>query len=257
MDDTTQQNTPQPVAYDADGRPLYASPEDAMNARPQPAPQPTVVHMAQPLERVEQTVSPELQRKHEQSVEAYPHLDLSEHEYVVLCVRRHLIGLIGPIFAALFLLIIFIAFLVLLPEITTQLGVQNLSGLLLLGVICISILLLGGIYMVYWVYTNNSFFLTNQSIIEKTQHTLFSSNVKSVSLGDVVDVSYRQVGLLQTMLNYGTVQVGTKDDEVPYIFNYVRDPKSQASTIKDAVTSFKNGRGFGGEADLAGQGRPY
>lgn len=60
------------------------------------------------------------------------------------------------------------------------------------------------------------------------------------------------MGVLQTLMNYGTVQVGTKDEEVPYVFNYVREPKSQASFIKDAVTSYKSGRGFGGDVDING-----
>lgn len=245
-----QQGTsdPKPVAYDANGRPLYASPEDASRATPQAA---TIVHMARPLEPISEEVSPELQEKHNISVETYPQLDLSEHEYVVLCVRRHLIGLIGPLVAVGFLISILLLFIMFLPEITTALGAVSLYGLLLLAGVCATALLLGGAYMVYWVYINNSFFLTNENLIEKTQSTVFSNNVKSVSLGDVVDVSYRQVGIMQTMINYGTVQVGTKDDEVPYIFNYVRDPKSQASTIKDAVTSFKNGRGFGGDVDIS------
>ena len=81
-----------------------------------------------------------------------------------------------------------------------------------------------------------------KSIIEKIQLSLFSSNVKSVGLDDVVDVSYRQTGILEQIFNFGTVQVGTKDDELPYVFHTVSNPKSQASALKNAVECFKNGR---------------
>lgn len=251
MENDQSQDVARPVAYDANGKPLYATPEEAESARPARPVAPTVVHMSRPLEPLNEFIPPELQKKHDMSVQAYPKLDLSEHEYVVLCVRRHLIGLLGPIIAAAVLMCLVLTFIILLPDIMSAYGAaQSVSGSLLLGGVSIAALVVGGAYMVYWVYVNNTFFLTNESIIEKTQTTLFSSNVKSVSLADVVDVSYQQVGLFQTMLNYGTVQVGTKDDEVPYVFHYVRQPKSQASLIKDAVTSYKNGRGFGGAVDI-------
>lgn len=252
QDDT--KTSPRPVAYDAEGRPLYASPEDAAKAVPPKQPKPTVVHMARPLEPLEEEMSPELKHKHDVSVESYPKLDLGEQEYVVLCVRRHPIGLLGPAAGLLFLMILTLTVIILLPDIARAFALaEPISGLLLLGTLCLAALLLGGGYMLFWIYNNNTFFLTNQNIIEKTQDTLFASNVKSVSLNDVVDVSYRQVGIMQTMLGYGTVQVGTKDEEVPYVFNFVREPKNQASTIKDAVTGYKSGRGFGGEVDTSGQ----
>ncbi len=247
--------SPRPVAYDAEGQPLYSNPNgaDSAPAAPVDAPRPTVVHMARALEPIMEEISPELHKKHAISVETYPKLDLGEHEYVVLCVRRHPIGLFGPVAGIIFLVCLVFTFIILLPDITARyVTVQPMSDLLLLAGICLALLLIGGGYMLFWIYSNNTFFLTNQNIIEKTQATLFASNVKSVSLSDVVDVSYSQIGILQTVLGYGTVQIGTKDEEVPYIFNYVRDPKDQASKIKDAVTAYKSGRGFGGDVDLSG-----
>lgn len=236
-----------PVAYDSEGRPLYAHP-----AEPQlqstdrvlvTEPAPTIVHIARSFDPAVVEIPPEVMAKHDRSVKMYPQLDLSEHEYVILNVHRHLIGLAAPLTVTLTLLVIIISAMVLLPQITQGLSLSATAyGTVLLLCMLLCILLTIGMYVLYWVYTNNTFFLTNESIIEKTQLSLFSSNVKSVGLGDVVDVSYRQAGLVQELVGYGTVQVGTKDDEVPCVFNTVRNPKQQASILKDAVEAFKNGR---------------
>lgn len=245
MDPNNQEDLQIPVAYDADGQPLYAHP--TTTGQPSSAQPPTIVHMARSMDVPRQDVPPELQAKHGQSVTAYPQLYLSENEYVILSVRRHIIGLVLPAVASIMLISLSAAAILLYPQLTQALGAKNAPnyGLVTLLGSLVILLFAGGMYIVYWVYINNLMFLTNESIVEKTQLSLFSNNVKSVGLGDVVDVSYRQTGMIQQMLGYGTLQVGTKDDEVPYVFSYVMNPKDQASVLKDAVEAFKNGRPVG------------
>lgn len=236
-----------PVAYDANGQPLFAHPSAAQPAPVQPPV--AVVHMTRPLTPVAQEIPLEVAERHRRSVERYPQLDLSEHEYVVLSVHRNLIGLLLPILVVFFAVSVVAAGMVLLPEILQSIQPPvsvSYSTLLLIGT-CLIALLLTGLYIIYWVYVSNTFFLTNESIVEKTQLTPFSSNVKSVGLGDVVDVSYKQSGIIEQLFNYGIVQVGTKDDEVPYVFSFVSSPQRQASILKDAVEAFKNGRPYGGD----------
>ena len=63
--------------------------------------QPQVVHMTRALEPVEMPLTPEVKQKHQDSIELYPHLNLSEHEYVISAVRRHPIGLVGTVIVTL------------------------------------------------------------------------------------------------------------------------------------------------------------
>lgn len=229
-----------PVAYTPDGQPLYSHPP-VDNTQQGEA---TVVHMARSMEPVKQEIPKEMKDKHDESVRRYAQLDLSEHEYVILSVRRHPVGMLPAMLIDFFLVAIVILAVLFFPSVAGSFGLTTLptyATLILFGLLTCGVLL-GALYVIWWVYVNNMFFLTNESIIEKTQLTPFSSNVKSVGLGDVVDVSYRQTGIFQQLLDFGTVQVGTKDDEVPYIFNYVESPKKQASVLKDAVEAFKNGR---------------
>ena len=231
-----------PVAYTADGEPLYAHPP-VTNPSAEPS-EATIVHMARSMEPIKQEIPQVMKDKHDDSVKRYPHLDLSEHEYVILSVRRHIIGLLPAVFIDLFLVGIVVLAMIFFPVLAPSLGLTSVTDyptIILFGILTCAVLL-SALYVIWWVYVNNLFFLTNESIVEKTQLTPFSSNVKSVGLGDVVDVSYRQTGIVQQLFDFGTVQVGTKDDEVPYIFSYVENPKRHASVLKDAVEAFKNGR---------------
>lgn len=244
--DDAQNDYDRPVAYDAEGRPLYTHPVTEEQVAETSGLSPSVVHVARPLEPNSVEISPDLKAKHDRSVQRFPQLDLSAHEYVILSVRRHPIGLIAPFAVAIIMMCIVLTSLILLPELFSAAGVatSNIGIVYLIGFALIALLGVG-MYVLYWVYIHNKFFLTNESIVEETQISLFSNNVKSVGLEDVVDVSYRKTGIVEQLFNFGTVQVGTKDDETPYIFHMVSNPKSQASVLKEAVECFKGGRPVG------------
>lgn len=97
-------------------------------------------------------------------------------------------------------------------------------------------------YIYVWVYQNNKFFLTNESVIQEIQVSLFSRHEQTVSLQNIEDASYRQQGILQTMFNYGSIRLSTEGDETTYRFNFVADPKRHIAILNDAVEAFKNGR---------------
>lgn len=248
--DDTQNDYDRPVAYDAEGRPLYTHPVTEEQVAETTGLAPSVVHVARPLEPAAVEVSPDLKAKHDRSVQQYPQLDLSDHEYVILSVHRHSIGLVIPFIVSTVMMCVVLAGLLLLPDLfqKANLAMSDIGIAYLAGIVAVA-LIVAGTYVIYWVYVNNTFFLTNESIIEKTQLSLFANNVKSVGLEDVVDVSYRQTGVIEQLFNFGTVQVGTKDDETPYVFHTVSGPKYQASVLKDAVECFKGGRPVGQSLD--------
>jgi hypothetical protein len=92
------------------------------------------------------------------------------------------------------------------------------------------------------VYTNNKFFLTNESVIQELQYSLFARREQTVSLVNIEDASYRQEGLLPTLLNYGSIRLSTEGDETTYRFRYVANPKKEIALLNNAVEAFKNGR---------------
>lgn len=237
--------TPQPVAYDAQGRPLYAHPPVA------PQPQgPQVVQTMRPLEPAKPEISPAIKAKHEESQRQFPFLNLSEGEFVIKSMRRHPIGLfipmtIGVIFLALALSILFGYELIAEALDLSGPSASVESALLPVGLLCVLIGL--GMFVSYYVYTNNKFFLTNESVIQEIQTSLFSRHEQTVSLGNIEDASFRQTNIIQNLFDYGSIRLSTEGDETTYRFTYVARPKEHIATLNNAVEAFKLGRPVGSD----------
>lgn len=230
---------PQPVAYDSEGRPLYAAPPT------QVAPAaPQVVHLSRAVEPIQQPVSPEVKKRHDESMRMFPYLNLSEGEFIISAVRRHPIGLLLPVGLTTFLVALTASVMVNFSFIAESLGLidpPSAGGIFLTGSLLILLFLIGG-YVAVWVYVNNKFFLTNESVIQEIQTSLFSRHEQTVSLSNIEDASYVQQGIIQTLFDYGSIRLSTEGDETTYRFNYVSHPKQQIATLNNAVEAFKNGR---------------
>lgn len=243
-----------PVAYDAEGRPLYtASQQQEQVTGTESAAQTNpvsvtdsgkqVVHVARSTEPIPVHISEETRRKHEESCRLYPWLNLSEHEYVIQMIPRHSIGIWGPTFAMILAIILVSVFMFCYPDIAKPIGLaQSMYPQVIL--ICLMVIILFGIglYIAIWVYMQNRFFLTNESVIQEIQISLFSKREQTVSLMNIEDSSYSQKGILQTLFNYGSIRLSTEGDETTYRFSYVADPKNQVAVLNNAVEAFKNGR---------------
>lgn len=228
-----------PVAYDTNGRPLYAHP-------PKQAEQPVVpqvVQMTRAADPAPQLISDDAKARHEESMRKYPTLNLSEGEYIINEVTRHPIGLVPIVGVAGFMILLVLAGLIAYPSIEQSSAgtMPPFSSIILPAVLLIVLFLLGG-YIAVWVYLNNKFFLTNESVIQEIQTSLFAHNEQTVSLINIEDASFRQAGILQTLFNYGSIRLSTEGDETTYRFNYVANPKKQIATLNNAVEAFKNGR---------------
>lgn len=232
----------QPVAYDAQGRPLYAHPLAAQNTSVELQP----VHFSRSASPVQPEISDELKARHDKSVIQYPFLNLTDSEYVISAVRRHTIGLIIPIVLVIFLIIVTLTITVFYPLITESAAgsdavLPSYGTILLIGFLFASLLAIGG-YIVVWVYINNKFFLTNESVIQEIQESLFSRHEQTVSLSNIEDASFQQSGIVQTLFDYGSIRLSTEGDETTYRFSYVSNPKQQIAILNNAVEAFKNGR---------------
>lgn len=246
--DTTDYS--KPVAYDTNGRPLYARPPEQGQTNPGQTTSETelgqqTVHIMRPLDPEKAVISPELRQKHEESVRQYPNLNLSEGEYVISAVRRHPIGLV-PIFmavigglASLFL----VAFMLTNSAKSTLSSGQSLSAPAIYGLAFVlgTLVILFGFFAVY-IYINNRFFLTNESVVQEIRTGLFSKHEQTVSLWNIEDASFSQENIFATIFGYGAIRLSTEGDETTYRFSYVSNPKKQIALLNNAVEAFKNGR---------------
>jgi len=238
-------NEPRPVAYDAEGRPLYAHPPAPQQAQPAT---PSVVQVTRPISPEKAVVSPEAHKRHEESKLQYPLLNLSDGEYVISAVRRHPIGLFIPLGLGTLLIGIALGTLVNYSAFAEGFGLTGTAAEV--SSVAVPILLLClvvalGMFISWYVYVNNKFFLTNESVIQEIQHSLFSRLEQTVSLSNIEDASFTQVGILQQIVDYGDIRLSTEGDETTYRFSYVASPKMHVAELNDAVEAFKNGRPVG------------
>lgn len=211
----------------------------------EPEKQNTQVHIARSMEPTEPELSEATTIKHERSLQAFPELNLSRGEYVVLCIMKHRISLVVPM-GALLLALVILLFAILNMDLTTQflmqIGLKDAKSTeiypILGWLIALTLLIM---YATYYVYTHNRFILTNESIIQETQKGLLNRNEQTISLDNVEDASYSQKGLIQQMFNYGSLRLSTEGDETTYRFNYVYDPRGKIAILNNAVEAFKSG----------------
>lgn len=188
-------------------------------------------------------VTPEEHEMHQQAKVRYPELALSPGEYVLGVVRRHPIGLITIWAITIFLVIITLAlvpmyaasqsvvataFAVPVKNLPTPM-IMTLPALILGG-----FFLLGGFVAAY-VYQQNRFYITTESIIQFVQYSLFNSKQQVVNLINVEDVSADQTGIVQQVLNYGTLRLSTQGQETIYHFRFVARPNDVVHQINDAT----------------------
>lgn len=302
---------PRPVAYDAQGRPLYAAPPQPQQpyvaqhqpvatshqqAQQQPAPhqerintpqqaspskdphhshfyergtsshvtathpgqieghnfdprtrvqygnEPDIIHTTRPLEPVVPVMSDELRKKHEDSQKKFPFLNLSPGEFVIMYLHRHPIGLFAPVAITVLIIVTSIALMVAYPMLVDLDTAPISLGMIVLVAFCMIALAAIGGYVAVWVYLRNMFFLTNESVIQEIQMSLFAKREQTVSLGSIEDASFLQPGFWATMFNYGTVRLSTEGEETTYKFHFVSNPKHQVAILNNAVEAFKNGR---------------
>jgi hypothetical protein len=248
----------EPVAYDKQGRPLYLHPPanpDAVaapvvpaptptQAQPAVPPQPQMVYMARPMNPEDLHIPEEVVARHDESTKKYPFLNLSNGEYVISAVRRHPIGLLRIWAAALTAGLIFtvMALLFLNNAQATDSNIQGLPAAVAAGLVFLYFLIFLGAWAATYIYQNNKFFMTNESVIQEIQQSLFAKHEQTVSLGNIEDASFRQNNIFQSIFNYGTIRLSTEGDETTYVFHYVANPKQHIALLNNAVEAFKNGR---------------
>ena len=207
--------------------------------------QPQVVYMSRPLEPHRQQISPEMLQQHEDSKRKYPKLNLSQGEYVISSVRRHPIGLFsiwsvcGTVIIALFVAAAVMTSAAEGPDYT---GPDIPMLYLVIPAVLVSMLTIIFGFISTIIYNANRFYLTNESVIQHIQLSLFSQREQTISLANVEDASFSQDGILSHVFDYGLLRLSTQGDETTYRFTYASNPQKQISLLNNAVENFKNVR---------------
>jgi hypothetical protein len=163
---------------------------------------------------------------------------LEPGECVLTVVRRSFIGLLGIyLVATLAFGAIVTLFITLSPN-----GFDTSEGLLEGGansIIAVAALLLALIlFTVTYIYRQSRLLVTDRSLVQIMQKTLFIRKVSRLSMSNVEDVSEEQRGVLAHLFNYGTLIVQTAGEMENFIFTLCPNPARLADRIIEARQAY-------------------
>lgn len=158
----------------------------------------------------------------------------SPGEQIVFEVKKHWFGLfVMYLQSVVAFLIIGWLFLFLGPEaLGTEPETANTivaGGLVIFGGLLALIMLI-----VTWIYNQNKLILTNRSITQVAQNSLFARKVSELALQNTEDITADKNGIWAHIFNFGEIKVETAGEQFNFHFKYCPNPNYYGQQILDA-----------------------
>lgn len=160
---------------------------------------------------------------------------LEPGEQVITTVRRHPIGILA---AAASLAAIVIAVAILSFVVGPDFFGDSTTGAT--GGIVVIVTGLGALFLLAYtyIYRQSRLLITDRSLVQNIQRSLFIRKMSRLSMSDVEDVSAERRGLLSTIFGYGTLVVQTAGEKDNFIFPLCPTPERYADQIIEAREAF-------------------
>jgi len=156
---------------------------------------------------------------------------------------RHPIGILGIYIVATILLVVFaIVAFVIVPTAARNSGHDGTGMLAALGFAVVAVLMLVFVAVSHYVYWGNRWILTDDSLTQVLQNSLFDRQSSQLSLANLEDVTVQQHGILPHMFNYGTLRAETAGERSKFVLTYCPNPNERARDILEARENFEQGK---------------
>lgn len=159
---------------------------------------------------------------------------LEPNEQIIAVVHRHIIGVVGlylGVIGALIAILLFVATVT--PNIFSSLSNQSYR-LLLGGIVLAVAILIFFLFVSTYVYRQSRLIITDRSLVQMIQKSLFIKKISRLNFANVEDVSAEQRGILSTIFGYGTLRIQTAGASENFIFNFCPSPNKYADIIIEA-----------------------
>lgn len=176
--------------------------------------------------------------RHERSKKDFPSLRLEDDEYVEFAIsrsKRYLALVLGGIICGLALVLLIFLFALLRQTGLDSMG-QNFLYIILSAMVIVALL---AAVVALMIYRGNKLFITNKHVIQMVMTSPVSTSLNIIDLSSVEDASFRQNGLLQKLLHFGTLRLATVGDETTYTFTYSEISSNDLKEISKLVTEAK------------------
>jgi ABC-type multidrug transport system fused ATPase/permease subunit len=172
-----------------------------------------------------------LSKRHDQDM-------LEPGESVLTIVHRSLIGLIGIYLVAIVAFAALVVLLVTISPDTFSNSTSSISDPLNAVIILAAVLLALILFTATYIYRQSRLLVTDRSLVQIMQRTLFIRKVSRLSMSNVEDVSEEQRGFLSSLFNYGTLIVQTAGTMENFIFTLCPNPTALADKIIEARQAY-------------------
>jgi membrane protein YdbS with pleckstrin-like domain len=93
-------------------------------------------------------------------------------------------------------------------------------------------------YIGFYIYRRNVLIFTTAHLVQVEVNSLFSHRVSQVAFSRIQDVSGMKVGVLQTLFNFGNVEIQSAGEEEKFIFRNAHDPQEIADEALEIHEDF-------------------
>lgn len=163
---------------------------------------------------------------------------LEPGENILTVVHRSVIGLVAIYLVVIVAVVaIFTLLLAISPDTfdTSSASISaQLSAIIVVGAILLVLILFTATY----IYRQSRLLVTDRSLVQIMQKTLFNRKVSRLSMSNVEDVSEQQNGVIASIFNYGTLTVQTAGTMENFIFTLCPNPTVLADRIIEARQAY-------------------
>lgn len=161
-----------------------------------------------------------------------------ENEKVIIVIRKHWTVLLAPflIGTILALILLFLFFSIKSGD-PFKFGEQPIYEAFFILMLLFDLTYVLTSWLIRYF---NAVILTNEHLVEIEQMALFSRKISVLDLTHIEDAAAQQNGFLETLLNYGSLEIQTAAEIRNFIFKGIPDPDSFQNKImeqKDANRS--------------------
>ncbi len=176
---------------------------------------------------------------------ANPLAAMQPGEQVIAEIKRHPVGLMGNYITAGIIVLLAAIGAIAAPRLVNS----DLHHSALLwsvgGFVIVAAFVFLGVFITSTVYKGNRWIVTDDSLTQITQISLFSRQSSQLSLHNLEDVTVQQNGIFQSTFNFGTLRAETAGERSKFVFPYCPDPNARARDILSAREKFMREGGYG------------
>lgn len=160
-------------------------------------------------------------------------IQLHENEHIVLLLHKHWFVMARTAVGIFLMLALAAGVLMFLPLLTSRFDPDLVSALTGFGLAVYLMVILLFTFFSWMDYYLDMWIVTEKRVINIDQQGLFSREISEVPMANIQDVTIHVIGLVETMLGFGTVRIQTAGER-----EFTIDDIPHLNAVKDAILEY-------------------